>query len=126
MTQREVYEAMASIGQPAQQFATRQAVKLVAELAELSAGMGTSLPYDIRKKMMQIGLPAKEEYERRGYSPHASAWGQYEIQKIKDELTDIQVVVFCIAQALEELEAPFDVVQEAVEKSTLDFTKIIG
>jgi len=121
--QRKVYEAVESSRKQltAQQFATRQAVKLVEELSELSAGMGTSLPYEMRRKLMLIGLPAREEFDHLGYSLHASAWGQYEIQKIKDELADIQVVVFCLAQALEELDGtPFDIIQEAMDKSTSD------
>lgn len=103
------------------QLAARQICKLQEELAELSACV-TPSPF-LEGEAFAFNLQKAGAFARRLFDIRAE-WG-YEptadIDALKKEAADMQVVLFCLAASIEGLtNQPFDIVAAAVEKSTSD------
>jgi len=105
---------------PAQLIA-RQICKLQEELSELSECV-TPSPYlegeAFHFHIQKTGVFARQLFDTReewGYEPTA------DVDALKKEAADLQVVLFCLAASIEELtRQPFDIVAAAVEKATSD------
>jgi hypothetical protein len=113
-------------GRTAEQFAARQVCKLAEELGELAVSF--RLPRvkfgdlaSLEWHLAGLAGVARAAFDHAGYSRHQPVKHEKYSDRAKNELADIQVVVFNLAQALSEITGePFDVVQAAVEKSAAD------
>ena len=129
--QRRVYNNVAERGYTEgwtdEQFAARQLFKMLEEIGELAQSFyglpGIAYPpaeHNVPAVLYNIAMVFKSAFDR------PDVWGnanipEEECRRAKQELSDIQVVVFCLAQALERLSGePFDVVAAAVVKSRED------
>jgi len=95
------------------QFVARQAVKLAEELGELTQYL--RLPAVMSRTLRTLGDLARKVFGDQ------QLWLTADVINVKaaqQELADIQVVVFCMAQALD-----FDVVQAALAKATSDIER---
>lgn len=107
-------------GWTAEQFAARQVCKLVEELAELSQVVeaDTVRSYAYEEDLDQLGIDARKMFDDE------TAWGWAGVQDIaaaRAELADIQVVVFTLAAALNEIDGEqWDVAQAALDKALAD------
>ena len=130
--QRQVYNNVAARGYTEgwtdEQFAARQVAKMQEELGELSylfSGEPTIfLDSGLQERLFDLiddaGAESGRMFDNHGEWKNAAV---SDIERAKKELADIQVVVFCLAEALSKLDAgaePFDVVATAVEKSGED------
>lgn len=109
-------------GWTAGQFAARQIAKLQEELGELAELTATDAFY-----LKPWWLPHVREAARKCKWAFDSAehWWKHaiiaDVERAKEELADLQVVIFCLADALGEISGePYDVVQAAVEKAQED------
>ena len=134
--QREVFELVKARGYlddwTLAQFLCRQVVKLQEELAELTE---TALPntggwrdelratlYAGNKARHRFDLPRETSLPRwRDAAGRVSGAGR--VGKVREELADLQVVLFCAAQAVSLMCGPFDVVEAALEKAEGDVGK---
>jgi len=123
--QREVYENIVRRGYRkgwnANQFAARQVCKLVEELGELASALSFTYNYHWHSMVKKVGIAARFAFDH-----DTGAIGEIgiEVEQAKSELADLQVVVFCLAAALAELDGqPFDVVAAAVAKSASDIER---
>ena len=109
-------------GWTAVQFAARQVAKLQEELAELAlgvhfnAGEATGAEADV----MIAGGSCKALFDRGDWS-QAELSPAFDLDYLRGEIADLQVVVFNLAAAVAEIaEEPFDVAAAAVRKATKD------
>lgn len=105
-----------------EQFAARQMAKLIEEMGELS---------ELAKS--QFGVPPAYALHLHGAAVLArdifdkGDWGGAvitSVEKAKEELADIQVVLFCMAEAISRMEnEEFDIIKSAVSKAIGDITR---
>lgn len=98
-----------------QQFAARQVAKLAEELGKLAE-------HFILPKALPIQIEIAGDGGKRAFD-ELGLWrlmGVDDVGQAKRELSDIMVVVLALADVLDELDPPFDVVAEAVAKATAD------
>ena len=124
--QQEVYDAVAARGYTEGwtdgQFVARQLCKLTEELDE--ATLHIHLP-DSRLSwgrwlfhLSNAGISARDEFDNK--DRWNDAWIS-DLEALRSELADLQVVLFCAAEALARATGePFDVVQKAKEKALAD------
>lgn len=103
--QEEVYKCVVDRGYregySAEQFAARQLAKAVEEIHELSINFNSGL-YVTWKRLLAITAElSKEAFDN-------DEWTQWQLHPLLydlawQELADLQVVVFCLAEALNEL-----------------------
>ena len=103
-------------GWTTKQFIARQIAKLAEEVAEVALYVG--LPGSLDSILQSTGRIARFTFDDRdvwqGEPPCTP-------KKMMEELADVQVVVFCLAEALAELAGEsYDVVQSAVVKAATD------
>lgn len=130
--QSEVYAMVAQRGYCAgwthAQFLCRQVTKLQEEMAELAE---ETLPNnshwrDVLRATIYAGNKAAERFDSVVAGPFWQEAGAHvceagTMERIKDELADLQVVLFCAAQAASLLTGKgFDVVEAALEKAECD------
>lgn len=123
--QREVYENIVRRGYRdgwnANQFAARQVCKLAEELGELARTLTFSyyFPY-WHDSVKRAGHSARNAFDDAGSRNGV----EIDVEQAKKELADLQVVVFCLAEVLAELDGkPFDVVEAAEIKSASDIER---
>ena len=98
------------------QFIARQVAKLAEELAELACHV--RMPVALTRSIALLGLVARKCFDDESIWPKSTSCAVWPTQ---EELADIQVVVFCIAEALGEASnKPFDVSEAALEKARAD------
>jgi len=98
-----------------QQFAARQVAKLQEELAELAEHF--ALPKALPIQIDIAGDGARRSFDEVGLWTNM---GVMDVGKAKRELADVMVVALALADVLDEMAPPFDVVAEAVAKATAD------
>lgn len=114
--QQEVYNFIDQRGYrrgwTAQQFVVRQVLKLIEEVAE--AALLVSFDDEImpRATIDAAGSLARAAFDQMPPTAYAAV---RDYDELAQELADIQVVVFAMAQALD-----FDVIQAARDKARLD------
>ena len=102
-------------GWRAHEFAARQVAKLAEELWELSEHVG--LPGALPLQLRVAGQAGKQAFDNE------QCWGGgqvFDVGQAKRELSDIVVVALALADVLDEIAPPFDVVAEAVAKAEAD------
>lgn len=134
--QREVFELVKARGYlddwTLGQFLCRQVVKLQEELAELTESALPNTPgwrgelratlYAGNKARHRFDLSWETSLQHwRDAAKHVSNVSR--IMEIREELADLQVVLFCAAQAISLILEPFDVVEAALEKAEGDVEK---
>jgi hypothetical protein len=100
------------------QFVARQVAKLGEELGELAACM--ALPIAVDDVMWQMGATCKAAFDDK------RVWdgvGVADVGQAKRELADVVVVALALADSLQRLYAPYDVVAEAVAKAGADVSR---
>jgi len=123
--QEQVYNAVAERGYTKgytdEQFAGRQIAKLleeVAEVAEHLRGGSDLIPFFVTLSR-SAGVSARDAFDNNGYT-----WsGAYitDPQSMIGELVDVQVVLFCAAEALSRMTGnKFDIVDLAKRKAQAD------
>jgi NTP pyrophosphatase (non-canonical NTP hydrolase) len=118
--QEQVYDLVAQRGYRAQwttrEFIARQVAKLAEELGE--AARVVELPGRLGNLITATGIIAGYTFDQQG------EWYELtnvDVDALQTELADIQVVVFCLAQALTELAGDdYNVVRAALAKATTD------
>lgn len=116
--QREVYEYVSERGYRGgwslAQFAVRQVLKLIEEIAEMA------LVVDFQDVMTRATIAAAGSLARATFDgmQATSRATVRDYDALREELADIQVVVFALAEALD-----FDVVQAAIRKSRADVAR---
>lgn len=125
--QETVYTAVVERGYregwTAEQFVARQAVKLVEEVAEIAEAL--ILPPAILGQILRVGEDAGNVFDRGKDTRVWEGATIVDMQALQKELADAQVVLFCAAEALNEVlnkhgEERFDVVAAAQAKATAD------
>lgn len=128
--QETVYTAVVERGYregwTAEQFVARQAVKLVEEVAEIAEAL--ILPPAILGQILRVGEDAGNVFDR---VKDTRVWEDatiVDMLALQKELADAQVVLFCAAEALNEVlnkhgEERFDVVAAAQAKAMADVTR---
>jgi len=122
--QQQVARAVAQRGYrdgwTAEQFAARQVCKLAEELAELGAHFRGNHQYTVEVQLEQLGIDAKLAFDEGN-------WTNAEVRNPRaalEELADVMVVVFCLAEALGEmLNERVDVVALAMAKANTDMVR---
>jgi NTP pyrophosphatase (non-canonical NTP hydrolase) len=121
--QQDVYNAVSERGYrdawTGGQFAARQVAKLIEEVGELAKWFDIDGTW---RNMLRItAASAKRQFDS------AWAWdnaGIGQIENAKQELADVQVVVFCLAEVLGEVSGePFNVAAAALGKSRGDIDR---
>lgn len=121
--QQEVYKSVVDRGYreeyTSEQFAARQVAKLQEELWELAQRV--DLPRALYQSIELAGQKAKVWFDEGQPAEDTScaAWG------LQQELADVQVVVFCTAEALNEIRDKYgakriDITQLALDKARKD------
>lgn len=109
-------------GWTANQFLARQVAKLMEELGEMAAEMGYELPEELQTRLQYAADEAKYQFDHGRWMD--GIFEEERLLRIWKELTDIQVVVFCIATTVNYLLHEFrDVTDEAVEKAEKDIRR---
>lgn len=110
-------------GWTAEQFAARQVLKLTEELAGLFRWFNflSAEAHRLRSRMIApigIGYQAKHAGHTLEDEGHGRMAIYDNIRPAKEELADIQIIVFCLAEALGEYEGkPFDIVRAALDRA---------
>ena len=126
--QKQVYEQVARRGYregwTPEQFAARQVAKLQEELGELAlkivffGGYENPLDEDLQWVIQRAAAKARERFDQE--TPWRTAGV---LEDLRDELADCQVVLFCLAEAVNEMaggELNFDIAWAAIEKARAD------
>lgn len=103
------------------QFAARQVTKLTEELSELARYVEVDdLDYVVWLwDLRDVGELAREAFDNGSWDGVVE-----DVERVKDELADIQVVVFVLADVLGEMSGgEFDVVKAAMCKSAKDISR---
>lgn len=126
--QKQVYAQVARRGYrqewTPEQFAARQVCKLQEELGELAqrvvffGGYENTLDEDLQWVIQRAAAKARERFDQETPWHTASV-----LDDLRDELADCQVVLYCLAEAVNEMaggELNFDIAWAAKEKATVD------
>ena len=126
--QKQVYEQVARRGYregwTPEQFAARQVGKLQEELGELAekvvffGGYENPLDEDLQWVIQRAAAKARERFDQE--TPWHTAGV---LEDLRDELADCQVVLFCLAEAVNEMAGEtldFDIARAAIEKAIVD------
>jgi NTP pyrophosphatase (non-canonical NTP hydrolase) len=108
-----------------EQFLARQILKMQEELGELVDHVNKFEDDSIAWDVLELGEKSRgsfdriEEWQKAFTCLAATAKGNPDL--LREEMTDMMVVLFNMATVIEEItEEPFDVVQSAVDKSRSD------
>jgi hypothetical protein len=123
--QSEVYNSVVDRGYregySAEQFIARQVAKLQEELWELAQRI--DLPIQVYRTIELAGKTSKEWFDKGKFSlddTSCAVWG------LQQELADIQVVVFCLAEELSKMQSAqggvkrVDITKLALDKARKD------
>ena len=107
-------------GYSASGFAVRQILKATEELGEIVVALGMHLPGLFVESLLHAANEARSLFDQ-GWGDE---WGEITPQEAREvlaELADLQVVLFCAAEALAEiLGEDFDLARAALEKAKAD------
>ena len=132
--QKQVYENVAARGYMEgysdQELAARQIAKLAEELGEAAAHFFGLPDIGIKATIPTVGELISFVGDICGYVfDRTDQWKgcgvlPSEIENLKSELADIQVVLFCLSQSVARMTGePFDVVQAALDKGKGDIER---